>query len=270
MRKKLIIPIKLSLTCAMAMVIIALFAVTEVMADDPNQPVVAPQECELRTNGGALRANIVLSTATVPCPGISNVNCSAFNYDVEWFEVNPSHVRISVSADRKIFQILVNGAVNTSHGISDPGDGVAGHGENIQEIRIVTFNENANTFTGTIITDLTSPRIGTAIGEAGKFEDSCLILTPGVGTFAGLSAPDLQINQLSTGEQICSISDPITGCETFIDCETQEPLPTVPITDVFGLGSQLAGQGAGCFTFDFDNGQPNTTFRCSGGRCRAY
>jgi hypothetical protein len=109
----------------------------------------------------------------VPCPG--GGQCSRWDYQFAWHDVNPSAALVSVAADIGIRALSPTGII-TAPGQTESTFKV---GANDFGQRWVRFTSHAQTFNASITTDLAEPVAGTAGGKAGNKVGFCQIQTPG-------------------------------------------------------------------------------------------
>lgn len=208
---------------------------------------------------------------TVDC---GSDTCSKWNYRYIWNKMNPSHAYADMSADLA----LTSTSTSTSNN-NEPGHIYDSLGPNNMDTRWIRWTSNEKTFDASFVTPTATPRIASAGGKAGKFEGFCAILGAGVPV-PGEQKPAQdtlvaeKLIRTADGVEICTLVDPVTQCETGIDCATREELPSKAIKDLILAHElpviEISIPGQACPTFVTYDGEDDTRYYCSGGRCYYY
>lgn len=201
----------------------------------------------------------------VPCPNGETGTCSKWTYRYIWKGMNPDHAYADMSVDVALKEISWTGDLYPL-------------GEYNADTRWIRWSSNASTFDASFITSNAKVRSAAVGGKSGKFEGTCLIQGAGVPIeYNGFAQDTIVTSKVITskdGDKICTKVNPATQCETAFNCDTDDPIASIPLeelVDIFGddvINFSVPGQQ--CPTAVFDNNLPNTRYYCSGGRCYAF
>lgn len=208
-----------------------------------------------------------------PCPPESELTglCSQWNYRYLWGKIKPSLAYVDMSSDLTLVSIDNSGNFSKA----GAGEPQSGSGENNYDARWIKWSEHGTNFDASFITSLAEPRIASAGGKSGNFEGFCAILGAGVPIKNNGYAQDTlvaeKIIRTSDGDEMCTIVDPVTQCETGVYCGTLDVLPNIAIASLINANNlaviEVSVPGQACPTFVTNDGLPDTRYYCSGGRC---
>jgi hypothetical protein len=202
----------------------------------------------------------------IPCPDDATKICAKWNYRFIWQGMNPSLSYVDLSSDQAVKSISTTGSLYGSLPDDDSDSGLKNY-----DVRWIKWTSNAATYQSSFITPIAKARSASAGGKSGTFKGFCLIQGAGQVTQAPQAFTAEKRTTTTDGKEICTIVDPTTQCEVGVDCQTHAILPSEPLSTVIGVegdpATYVAIPGQQCPTFVTDNGGPNTTWYCSGGRC---
>ncbi|MGI0014848.1 MAG: hypothetical protein ACREBU_15620, partial [Nitrososphaera sp.] len=166
------------LLCAVVVVMAALFAATEVQAQNG---VLLPRSCVLPAGAGNTVTIQAGPGATqfpvdVPCLAPFTGDCSRYDYRWIYSGLNPSHSFVTFARENP----FVDSSPSATVSIPGAGDSQSGLAANVHEVLVARFNANTTTFNASIFTRRSEARQATAGFQSGNRSGFCLMAGPGV------------------------------------------------------------------------------------------